>query len=320
MDRCNFRCPYCMPRETFHEPYRFLKSSERLDFDEMLRLARLFVRAGVRKLRITGGEPLLRAEPRRPRRRSDRAPRHRGRRADHQRRAARASTPASSRRRACKRITVSLDTLDPDSVREDERRLRRRGARCSTASSTRGAPASRRSRSTPSCSAASTTTPCSIWSSTSAAPASSCASSSTWTSARAITGPRWSCRRASSRPHPRALADRAARARTTAAKSPSATPSRTARGEIGFISSVSQPFCGDCSRARLSSDGRSTRACSPRRARTCARRCAPAPATTSWSSSSAASGADARDRYSELRASMRDAAELHKVEMNYIGG
>ena len=60
MDRCNFRCPYCMPRETFHESYRFLKSNERLDFAEMLRLARVFVRAGVKKLRITGGEPLLR--------------------------------------------------------------------------------------------------------------------------------------------------------------------------------------------------------------------------------------------------------------------
>src|SRR3954469_9272438 len=60
MDRCNFRCPYCMPRETFHESYRFLKSSERLDFAEILRLARIFVRAGVKKLRITGGEPLLR--------------------------------------------------------------------------------------------------------------------------------------------------------------------------------------------------------------------------------------------------------------------
>ncbi|HEX6396543.1 MAG TPA: radical SAM protein, partial [Steroidobacteraceae bacterium] len=60
MDRCNFRCPYCMPRETFHESYRFLKSTERLDFTEILRLARLFVRAGVKKLRITGGEPLLR--------------------------------------------------------------------------------------------------------------------------------------------------------------------------------------------------------------------------------------------------------------------
>jgi GTP 3',8-cyclase len=61
MDRCNFRCPYCMPRETFHERYQFLNSHERLSFDEIVRLARMFVQLGVRKLRLTGGEPLLRA-------------------------------------------------------------------------------------------------------------------------------------------------------------------------------------------------------------------------------------------------------------------
>jgi cyclic pyranopterin phosphate synthase len=60
MDRCNFRCPYCMPRETFHEHYRFLKSTERLSFEEITRLTRLFVELGVRKVRLTGGEPLLR--------------------------------------------------------------------------------------------------------------------------------------------------------------------------------------------------------------------------------------------------------------------
>jgi GTP 3',8-cyclase len=61
MDRCNFRCPYCMPRETYHDRYRFLGSHERLSFDEIVRLVRLFVQLGVRKLRLTGGEPLLRA-------------------------------------------------------------------------------------------------------------------------------------------------------------------------------------------------------------------------------------------------------------------
>ncbi|HTL91118.1 MAG TPA: GTP 3',8-cyclase MoaA [Steroidobacteraceae bacterium] len=61
MDRCNFRCPYCMPRETYHDRYRFLGSHERLSFDEIVRLTRLFARLGVRKLRLTGGEPLLRA-------------------------------------------------------------------------------------------------------------------------------------------------------------------------------------------------------------------------------------------------------------------
>jgi GTP 3',8-cyclase len=60
MDRCNFRCPYCMPRERFHEHYPFLKTAERLSFEEIMRLTRLFVPLGVRKLRITGGEPLLR--------------------------------------------------------------------------------------------------------------------------------------------------------------------------------------------------------------------------------------------------------------------
>jgi cyclic pyranopterin phosphate synthase len=60
MDRCNFRCPYCMPKEQFHEHYRFLKSQERLSFEEIVRLARLFASLGVRKLRLTGGEPLLR--------------------------------------------------------------------------------------------------------------------------------------------------------------------------------------------------------------------------------------------------------------------
>ncbi len=60
MDRCNFRCPYCMPKEQFHEHYRFLKSQERLSFEEIVRLARLFGSLGVRKLRLTGGEPLLR--------------------------------------------------------------------------------------------------------------------------------------------------------------------------------------------------------------------------------------------------------------------
>jgi cyclic pyranopterin phosphate synthase len=61
MDRCNFRCPYCMPKETYGEGYRFLGAAERLSFGEITRLASLFVELGVRKLRLTGGEPLLRA-------------------------------------------------------------------------------------------------------------------------------------------------------------------------------------------------------------------------------------------------------------------
>src|SRR5215813_14360528 len=59
-DRCNFRCPYCMPAEIFGERYEFLAKPELLSFEEIARLARIFVGLGVEKLRITGGEPLLR--------------------------------------------------------------------------------------------------------------------------------------------------------------------------------------------------------------------------------------------------------------------
>jgi cyclic pyranopterin phosphate synthase len=61
-DRCNFRCPYCMPAEIFGEKYSFLPRQEILSFEEIERLVRLFIEFGVEKIRITGGEPLLRHE------------------------------------------------------------------------------------------------------------------------------------------------------------------------------------------------------------------------------------------------------------------
>ena len=61
-DRCNFRCRYCMPRESFGRGTHFLPRSEILTFEEIARTVRVFVRLGVRKIRLTGGEPLLRAE------------------------------------------------------------------------------------------------------------------------------------------------------------------------------------------------------------------------------------------------------------------
>lgn len=61
-DRCNFRCRYCMPREVFDRNARFLPHSEILTFEEITRVAKAFVNLGTRKLRLTGGEPLLRAE------------------------------------------------------------------------------------------------------------------------------------------------------------------------------------------------------------------------------------------------------------------
>jgi cyclic pyranopterin phosphate synthase len=59
-DRCNFRCVYCMPKEVFGRDYVFLERKELLSFEEIARLARVFAGLGVRKVRLTGGEPLVR--------------------------------------------------------------------------------------------------------------------------------------------------------------------------------------------------------------------------------------------------------------------
>ena len=59
-DRCNFRCPYCMPAEIFGEHYQFMKKDQILTFEEITRLTRIIVRLGAVKLRLTGGEPLVR--------------------------------------------------------------------------------------------------------------------------------------------------------------------------------------------------------------------------------------------------------------------
>ncbi|HTS14291.1 MAG TPA: GTP 3',8-cyclase MoaA [Candidatus Sulfotelmatobacter sp.] len=61
-DRCNFRCVYCMPREVFGRDFQFLERAELLTFEEIAVLARVFVAQGVRKIRLTGGEPLVRRD------------------------------------------------------------------------------------------------------------------------------------------------------------------------------------------------------------------------------------------------------------------
>ena len=59
-DRCNFRCTYCMPKEVFNAQHRFLAREQLLSFEEIARVTKLFVALGVKKLRLTGGEPLIR--------------------------------------------------------------------------------------------------------------------------------------------------------------------------------------------------------------------------------------------------------------------
>ena len=59
-DRCNFRCVYCMPKEIFDKDYQFLPHGLLLSFEEITRVAKIFIAHGVEKIRLTGGEPLLR--------------------------------------------------------------------------------------------------------------------------------------------------------------------------------------------------------------------------------------------------------------------
>jgi cyclic pyranopterin phosphate synthase len=59
LDQCNFRCPYCMPEAEFHSEYAFLKKQQRLTYDEVIRVASAAIKMGVSKIRLTGGEPLL---------------------------------------------------------------------------------------------------------------------------------------------------------------------------------------------------------------------------------------------------------------------
>ncbi|MGI9648586.1 MAG: radical SAM protein, partial [Acidimicrobiia bacterium] len=61
-DRCNFRCSYCMPKEIFNREYEFLARDLLLSFEEIARVAGILVERGIEKIRLTGGEPLLRVE------------------------------------------------------------------------------------------------------------------------------------------------------------------------------------------------------------------------------------------------------------------
>jgi GTP 3',8-cyclase len=186
-DRCNFRCVYCMPREVFGRDYQFLERAELLTFEELERLARIFVgEHGVTKIRLTGGEPLVRREVERLVEMLARIP-GLGDLAMTTNGSALARKAQALRDAGLRRITVSLDSLDDgvfaaindagfpvDRVLAGSRPPPRRG--------------SPRSRSTRLSSAASTRTAFCRWPATSAAVAISCASSSSWTSATPTAG------------------------------------------------------------------------------------------------------------------------------------
>ena len=319
MDRCNFRCPYCMPKETFHERYRFLRTSERLGFDEIVRVARAAVELGVRKIRLTGGEPLLRAglaelvgELAMIEGAEDLALTTNG--------VLLAQHAAELKGNGLRRVTVSLDSLDPEVFARMsggfggvEQVLEgiaaaldaglspvkvnvvvRRGVNDHTV-----LPLLERFRGTP-------------------------------VIVRLIEYMDVGNRNAW-QPHEvvpsaellAAISERwpvTARAGDYRGEVAERYRYDDGAGEIGFISSVSAPFCGACSRARLSSEG-VLYTCLFATAGTDLRAPLRAGATDdellellrgAW--------ANREDRYSERRGELRERQTLHKIEMHYIGG
>jgi cyclic pyranopterin phosphate synthase len=116
-DRCNFRCPYCMPRDLFGADHAFLPRAELLSFEEVTRVVAVFARLGVTKVRLTGGEPLLRRDlPDLVRRVAgvdgvaDVAMTTNG--------SLLAPLAGALREAGLDRVTVSLDSLDPDVFRQ----------------------------------------------------------------------------------------------------------------------------------------------------------------------------------------------------------
>ena len=114
-DRCNFRCTYCMPKSVFSKDYQFLPQSDLLSFEEIERVARIFVAHGVEKLRITGGEPLLRKHLERLIERLAKLTTHNGKPLDltlTTNGSLLSKKAASLKAAGLTRVTVSLDSLD----------------------------------------------------------------------------------------------------------------------------------------------------------------------------------------------------------------
>ena len=320
MDRCNFRCPYCMPRETYHERYEFLKSAERLSFEEITRIARLAAGLGVSKLRLTGGEPLLRTgladlvgELSTIDGVEDLALTTNG--------ILLAQQAARLQANGLKRVTVSLDTLDEEVFH------RMSGGFGGVAKVLDGIDAALEAglapvkvnavvqrgvndQTIPALLERFRGTPVIVrlieymdvgnrnhWDRVQVVP-----SAELLTRIRAL----WPLT-----PQPGHYRGEVAERYTY----------DDGAGEIGFISSISAPFCGACSRARLSSEGM-LYTCLFATSGTDLRGLLRGGASDQELASRLAEVWTARqDRYSEQRAALGERVhELHKIEMNYIGG
>ena len=120
-DRCNFRCVYCMPKALFDKDYQFLPQSALLSFEEIVRIARIFMNHGVQKIRLTGGEPLLRKHLDKLIEMLQKLPTHNGQPLDltlTTNGALLAKKARALKNAGLKRLTVSLDAIDEKIFRQ----------------------------------------------------------------------------------------------------------------------------------------------------------------------------------------------------------
>ena len=317
-DRCNFRCPYCMPKEVFGRKYKFLPQSELLSFEEITRLAGIFSTLGVRKLRLTGGEPTIRRGlPKLVRMLSavdgieDLAMTTN---------ASRLATMAPKLREAgLGRVTVSLDSLDDARFREMS------GAEFSVDLVLEGIEAARRAG----------LVPIKI----NVVVKRGVNEEDTLEIARRFRGPDYIVRfieymdvgttngwRTDEVVPAAEIIETIGRELPLEAINPNYRGEVARRwryadgeGEIGFIASVTEPFCGDCTRARLSADGQLYTCLFAVKGHDLRQLLRDGAGDEEIEAFLRGLWSRRTDRYSEERTE-KTATRRHKVEMSYIGG
>ena len=317
-DRCNFRCPYCMPKEVFGRKYKFLPRSELLTFEEITRLAGIFSALGVRKLRLTGGEPTIRRGlPKLVRMLSavdgieDLAMTTN---------ASRLTAMAPELRQAgLRRVTVSLDSLDDARFREMS------GAEFPVNLVLEGIEAARRAG----------LLPVKI----NVVVKRGVNEDDALAIARRFRGPDYIVRfieymdvgttngwRTDDVVPAAEIIDTIGRELPLEAIDPNYRGEVARRwrytdgkGEVGFIASVTEPFCGDCTRARLSADGQLYTCLFAVKGHDLRQLLRDGSSNEEIEAFLRGLWSRRTDRYSEERTE-KTATRRHKVEMSYIGG
>ncbi|MDR3387726.1 MAG: GTP 3',8-cyclase MoaA [Rudaea sp.] len=319
IDRCNFRCPYCMPEDQYAQDHVFLAKDQRLRFEEIERLARTFVTLGVRKLRLTGGEPLLRRELPELVRMLARIPQVEDLAMTTNGVLLPRMAPAL-RAAGLQRLTVSLDTLDAATFRHLSGG---RGEVDEVLAGIAAAEAAGFAHLKLNCVVMRDVNDMQVLDLVERFRGSGhIVRFIEYMDVGTINGWRGDLVVPSAELHARIHArwPLAPLQRGYRGEVAQRYAFADGAGEIGFISSVSQPFCGDCTRARLSADGKLYTCLFARTGLDLRGPLRAGADDAELVEAIAARWSQREDRYSERRAELRAAGNPEKVEMFAIGG